>query len=41
VDKIGRTITLNSGSAYNEGVLMAALINLDGDKLKGYIFLKS
>jgi Icc-related predicted phosphoesterase len=40
-EKIGQTLILNPGSAYNEGVLMAALINIDKNKVKGYMFLKS
>jgi Icc-related predicted phosphoesterase len=36
VEKIGRTICLNPGSEYQEGILRAALITLDAGKLKSY-----
>jgi Icc-related predicted phosphoesterase len=36
VEKIGRTICLNPGSEYQEGMLRAALITLDSGKLKNY-----
>src|SRR5467141_1814184 len=35
--KIGRTLSINPGSAYEEGMLMAAIINLDSKKgIKSY-----
>lgn len=33
--KIGRTVALNPGSAYTEGVLQGAIITLKGDKVAG------
>jgi Icc-related predicted phosphoesterase len=38
IDHIGRT-TLNSGSEYYKGLLSAALVNLEDDKVKGYMFI--
>ena len=35
--KIGRTLCINPGSEYGEGILRGALINLDQDKLKSYL----
>lgn len=40
IEKIGKTILMNAGSAYNEGVLLAALIILDENKVRNHIFLK-
>jgi Icc-related predicted phosphoesterase len=37
--KIGRTLCLNPGSEYAEGILRAAVINLDKDRVKGYMFI--
>ena len=35
--KIGKTLSINPGSAYEEGMLMAAIINLDAQKgIKSY-----
>jgi len=35
--KIGKTLSINPGSAYEEGMLMAAIINLDATKgIKSY-----
>ena len=34
--KIGRTVCINPGSDYGEGVLHGALVTLDKGKLKGY-----
>jgi Icc-related predicted phosphoesterase len=39
IDHIGRTTLINSGSEYYKGLLSAALVNLEGDKVKGYMFL--
>jgi Icc-related predicted phosphoesterase len=39
VEKIGRTICLNPGSEYQEGILRAAIITLDTGKLKNYQFI--
>ncbi|ARM75014.1 hypothetical protein B6F84_02530 [Acidianus manzaensis] len=38
-DKIGRTIVLNPGSEYGEGILHAAIVVLEGDKVKAHQFL--
>ena len=39
IDHIGRTTLINSGSEYYKGLLSAALVNLEDDKVKGYMFL--
>ena len=39
IDHIGRTTVINSGSEYFKGLLSAALVNLEDDKVKGYMFL--
>jgi len=38
-DRIGRSLCLNPGSEYAEGILRAAVINLDRDKVKGYMLI--
>ncbi|MEM3571666.1 MAG: hypothetical protein QW589_07055, partial [Candidatus Bathyarchaeia archaeon] len=38
-DKIGRTMCFNPGSEYGEGIFHGALINLDKDKVKGYMLM--
>jgi Icc-related predicted phosphoesterase len=38
-DKIGRTIVINPGSEYGEGLLHAALVVLEGGKVKAYQFI--
>lgn len=35
--KIGRTLCVNPGSEYAEGILRAVLINLERDRVKGYM----
>jgi hypothetical protein len=35
--KIGRTLCINPGSEYGEGILRGALINLDEKKVKSYL----
>jgi hypothetical protein len=37
--KIGRTVCLNPGSEYHNGVLKLCIITLDGSKVKDHIFL--
>lgn len=37
VDRIGRTIMLNPGSEYSEGVLRGALVVIEDDKVKSYL----
>ena len=39
IDKIGRTLILNPGSDYNVGVLRAALVVLEKDKVKSYLLI--
>jgi hypothetical protein len=39
IDHIGRTTIINSGSEYYKGLLSAALVNLEDDRIKGYMFL--
>jgi uncharacterized protein len=39
IDHIGRTTVINSGSEYYKGLLSAALVNLEDDHVKGYMFL--
>jgi Icc-related predicted phosphoesterase len=34
--KIGRTVCLNAGSEYTEGILRGMLVNIDRDKVNGY-----
>jgi len=38
-DKLGRTLLLNAGSEYAEGILRAVIVNMDKDKVKGYLFI--
>lgn len=40
-EKIGRSLCLNPGSEYGEGVLRGVIVNLDRDKVKGYQFISS
>jgi len=35
--KIGRTLCINPGSEYGEGILRGALINLEPKRVKSYI----
>ena len=37
--KIGKTLSLNPGSRYNEGVLLGALIDLDGERVVRHQFV--
>ena len=37
--KIGRTLSVNPGSRYNEGVLLGALIEIDGDRVVKHQFV--
>lgn len=36
--KIGKTLCLNPGSEYGEAVLRGVIVNLDGAKIKSYVF---
>lgn len=38
-DKLGRTLLINGGSEYGEGILRAVIVNMDKDKVKGYLFI--
>jgi Icc-related predicted phosphoesterase len=38
-DKIGRTLVINPGSEYNEGILHVAIIIISDDKIKGHMIL--
>jgi Icc-related predicted phosphoesterase len=37
--RIGRTLSINAGSEYAEGIMKAAIINLERDKIKGHILV--
>lgn len=37
--RIGRTLCLNPGSEYAEGIMKAAIVNLERDKVKGHILV--
>jgi Icc-related predicted phosphoesterase len=37
--RIGRTLAINAGSEYAEGILKAAIINLEGGKVKGHLLV--
>ncbi len=37
--KIGRTVCINPGSEYSEGILRGVIINLDKKGMKGYQFV--
>ncbi|MEM4090033.1 MAG: metallophosphoesterase [Thermoplasmatales archaeon] len=37
--KIGRTLCINAGSEYSEGILRAVIIDISGEKVKDYIFI--
>lgn len=39
--RIGRTLSVNAGSEYAEGILKAAIINLEGGKVKGHILISA
>ena len=39
IDHIARTTIINSGSEYYKGLLSAALVNLEDDRVKGYMFI--
>jgi uncharacterized protein len=38
VEKIGKTVCINPGSEYTEGILRGVIVNLDKGKVKGYQF---
>lgn len=37
--RIGRTLCINAGSEYAEGILKAAIINLEGGRVKGHLLI--
>ncbi|HXG39973.1 MAG TPA: hypothetical protein VNJ28_03440 [Candidatus Limnocylindrales bacterium] len=37
--RIGRTLCLNPGSEYAEGIMKASIVNLEPDRVKGYILI--
>ncbi|MEX1156138.1 MAG: metallophosphoesterase [Chloroflexota bacterium] len=39
VQKLGRTVALNPGSEYAEGVMKAAIVNLEPARVKGYLLI--
>ncbi len=39
VQKVGRTVALNPGSEYAEGVMKAAIVNLEPTGVKGYLLI--
>lgn len=39
--RIGRTLAINPGSEYAEGIMKAAVINLEPDKVKGHVLVST
>ncbi|HET8587348.1 MAG TPA: hypothetical protein VFM74_05685, partial [Candidatus Limnocylindria bacterium] len=39
IQRLGRTVALNPGSEYAEGVMKAAIVNLEPDRVKGYMLI--
>jgi len=37
--RIGKTLAINAGSEYAEGIMKAAIINLERDKVKGHLLI--
>jgi Icc-related predicted phosphoesterase len=37
--RIGRTLAINAGSEYAEGIMKAAIINLENGKVKGHLLI--
>ncbi len=37
--KLGRTLCVNPGSEYAEGIMRAAIVNLEPDRVKGYLLI--
>jgi Icc-related predicted phosphoesterase len=37
--RIGRTLAINAGSEYTEGIMKAAIINLEGGRIKGHLLI--
>jgi hypothetical protein len=41
IERIGKTLCINPGSEYYKGILSAVLLNLEGDRIKGHMFIFS
>lgn len=39
IQKLGRTVALNPGSEYAEGIMKAAIVNLEPERVKGYMLI--
>jgi Icc-related predicted phosphoesterase len=39
--RIGRSLCINSGSEYAEGIMKAAIVNLERDKVKGHLLISA
>jgi Icc-related predicted phosphoesterase len=39
--RIGRTLAINAGSEYAEAIMKAAIINLEGNKVKGHLLISA
>jgi Icc-related predicted phosphoesterase len=39
--RIGRTLAINAGSEYAEGILKAAIVNLESGKIKGHMLISA
>ncbi len=39
--RIGRTLCMNPGSEYAEGIMKAAILNLERDKVKGHMLISA
>ncbi|HET6379776.1 MAG TPA: hypothetical protein VFH63_01910 [candidate division Zixibacteria bacterium] len=39
IQKVGRTVALNPGSEYAEGIMKAAIVNLEPTRVKGYLLI--
>jgi Icc-related predicted phosphoesterase len=37
--RIGKTLAINAGSEYAEGIMKAAIINLEPDRIKGHVLI--
>ena len=37
--RIGQTLAINAGSEYAEGIMKAAIINLEPDRVKGHVLI--
>jgi Icc-related predicted phosphoesterase len=41
IERIGKTLCINSGSEYYKGILSGVLVNLEEDRIKGHMFIFS